>query len=110
MATKTKKLKTKKLKTKKLKTKKLKTIDVDFTSVWDGDCEVTKPAKYDPNDGEINVLEYEEDCNELEHLEDQYIELLGGKQIQVCMHCNDYTVDDKGICRGCGEVHEGRED
>ena len=67
-------------------------VPCTFSSVWDDGTEITADAIYDPTTGRIEAetsdSEPGSDC-----LEQEYIQLPDGTEIEVCTTCHEYTME-----------------
>ena len=68
----------------------MKNLNGFFTSVWDGNTEITTPAKLNVKTGEITTESVE--TNDIDILEREYFTLKSGDELEVCPECHEYIL------------------
>jgi hypothetical protein len=61
-----------------------------FTSVWDGDTEITTPAVLDTETGEVTAKAVEAD--DVDILDKEYFTDEDGNEYEVCPECHEYIL------------------
>lgn len=75
---------------------------VTFTSVWDGDIEVTTDGVLYPS-GHIECVS--SDVDGLENLEREYVTKEDGSEYTVCPDCHEYILEEDGKCKNVSCEH-----
>lgn len=76
-----------------------------FTSVWDGDVEITTPAELDTETGEVTTEAVE--AGDVDTLDSEYFTDENGNEYEICTECHEYilhTCMEPGIGHNLDEL------
>lgn len=67
-------------------------FNIRFVSVWDDGVKICTDGEYNPDTKEISNIQVCDNVEELDILEQEYIELPNGERLEVCQDCHNHVL------------------